>query len=40
MFGNYGKTHTYIDIVLSMVMVFGFPLFIVGMYYKGALFGR
>jgi hypothetical protein len=40
MFGNYGKLHTYTDIVLSMVMVFGFPLFIVGMYYKGSMFGR
>jgi hypothetical protein len=40
MFGNYGKLHTYTDIALSMIMVFGFPLFIVGMYYKGVLFGR
>jgi hypothetical protein len=40
MFGNYGKFHTYTDIVLSMIMIFGFPLFIMGMYHKGSLFGR
>ena len=40
MFGNYGELHTYTDIVLSMIMVIGFPLFIVAMYYKGSMFGK
>ncbi|MDD2693766.1 MAG: hypothetical protein PHY14_02440 [Candidatus Gracilibacteria bacterium] len=40
MFGNYGKTHTYIDISLSVVMILGFPLFLIGILYKGMLFGH
>ncbi len=38
MLGNYGKIHTYIDIGLSIIMIVGFPLFLVGLYYKGMLF--
>lgn len=40
MLGNYGKVHTYTDITLSMIMIFGFPLFIMGMYHKWSLFGK
>lgn len=34
MLGNYGKGHTYFDIGLSIIMVVGFPLFIIGLLYK------
>ena len=34
MFGNYGKIHTYTDIFLSIIMILGFPLFIVWILYK------
>lgn len=40
MFGNYGKIRTYFDITLSMMMIIGFPLFIVGILYKGYTFGH
>jgi hypothetical protein len=40
MFGNYGTLHTYADIVLSMIMIFGFPLFILAVVYRGLLFGN
>ena len=40
MFGNYGKIHTYTDIFLSLIMIIGFPLFIVGVLYRGMLFGH
>ena len=40
MFGNYGPTHTYIDILLSMFMIIGFPYFIVGILYKWLTFGH
>ncbi len=40
MVGNYGKLHTYTDVALSMVMIFWFPLFIMGLYHKGNLFGK
>lgn len=40
MFGNYGALHTYIDIGLSLIMVFGFPLFLMGFWYKSMLFWR
>lgn len=39
MFGNYGSTHTWIDIGLSIVLIVGFPLFLVGIIHKGILFG-
>lgn len=39
MFGNYGNIHTSLDICLSLVMIFGFPIFIIGMYHKSILFG-
>lgn len=39
MLGNYGKGHTYFDIGLSMIMVIWFPLFLIGILYKGMLFG-
>ncbi len=39
MFGNYGKLFTYTDISLSMLMILGFPLFLVGILYKGFRFG-
>lgn len=34
MYGNYGSLHTNIDISLSLVMIFGFPLFLIGILYK------
>lgn len=34
MYGNYGSIHTNIDISLSLVMIFGFPLFLIGILYK------
>lgn len=34
MFGNYGNIHTYTDIVLSMIMIFVFPLFLIAIIYK------
>jgi hypothetical protein len=40
MLWNYGKIHTYIDIGLSIMMVFGFPLFILALSYKIMLFGN
>jgi hypothetical protein len=40
MFGNYGKIHTGIDIVLSSIMIIGFPLFIIGIIYKWLMFGQ
>ena len=39
MFGNYGKIHTYTDIFLSSIMILGFPLFLVALFYKGSKFG-
>jgi len=38
MFWNYGKLHTYTDIVFSMIIIFCFPLFLIGIIYKGLLF--
>ena len=40
MIGNYGKLHTYTDVALSMVMIFGFPLFLVAFWYRSMLFGK
>jgi hypothetical protein len=40
MFGNYRETFTYIDITLSMVIITLFPLFLIGVIYKGLLFGK
>ena len=34
MFGNYGKLHTYTDISLSVIMIVGFPLFLIAVLYK------
>lgn len=34
MLGNYGKPFTYTDVSLSMLMVVGFPLFLIGVLYK------
>lgn len=39
MFGNYGKARTSLDISLSLMMIVGFPLFIIGILYKGYAFG-
>ncbi|MBP6981715.1 hypothetical protein KBB25_02990 [Candidatus Gracilibacteria bacterium] len=39
MYGNYGSIHTNIDIFLSLFMILGFPLFLVGILHKGLLFG-
>ena len=39
MVGNYGKLHTYTDVALSMVMIFGFPLFLIAFAHKSMLFG-
>lgn len=38
MFWNYGNFHTYADIIFSMIIVFCFPLFIIGITYKWLLF--
>jgi len=38
MLGNYGKIHTYTDIGLSIIMIVGFPLFLVALSYKGMRF--
>jgi hypothetical protein len=38
MLGNYGKIHTYIDVGLSIIMIVGFPLFLVALSHKGMLF--
>ena len=40
MFGNYGVAYTSFDIALSLVMVLGFPLFLVAFWYKSSLFWR
>lgn len=40
MIGNYGKLHTYTDVALSMVMIVGFPLFLIGFSYKASLFWK
>lgn len=40
MFGNYGAIHTYTDITLSLLMIIGFPLFLIGMLYKWLKFGH
>lgn len=40
MLGNYGKVRTYFDSILSGVMIIGFPLFIIGILYKGYAFGH
>jgi hypothetical protein len=40
MFGNYGDLHTYMDIVLSIVMVLIFPLFLVALFYKSYKYGK
>lgn len=34
MFGNYGKLHTYTDMTLSGIMILGFPLFLIAIFYK------
>lgn len=34
MFGNYGKLHTYTDMALSGIMILGFPLFLIALFYK------
>ena len=39
MLGNYGKIHTYTDIFLSSIMILGFPLFLLALFYKGSKFG-
>jgi membrane protease YdiL (CAAX protease family) len=33
-FGNYGNIHGYTDIILSILMIIGFPLFIVALTYR------
>ena len=38
MFWNYGNFHTYADIIFSMIIVFCFPLFLIGITYKWLLF--
>ncbi len=38
MFWNYGNLHTYTDIVSSLIIVFCFPLFLIGVTYKWLLF--
>ena len=40
MFGNYGFIHTYTDIFLSVIMILGFPLFILVLFYRGLKFGK
>jgi len=40
MVGNYGKLHTYIDVMLSIIMIVGFPLFLLGFWHKVTLFGQ
>lgn len=40
MVGNYGKLHTYIDVMLSIMMIVGFPLFLLGFWHKVTLFGQ
>jgi hypothetical protein len=40
MFGNYGNTHTYTDIILSVVMILIFPLFLVALFYKSWKYGK
>lgn len=40
MIGNYGKLHTYTDVALSMNMILGFPLFLMGFWHKSSLFGK
>ena len=38
MFWNYGKLHTSTDIIFSMIIIFCFPLFLIGIIYKWLLF--
>ncbi len=40
MLGNYREVHTYIDVSLSVIMVLGFPLFIIALVYRGWKFGK
>ncbi len=40
MVGNYGKLHTYIDVMLSIMLIVWFPLFLLGFWYKVTLFGQ
>lgn len=40
MVGNYGKLHAYLDVSLSIIMILGFPLFLMGFYHKSMLFGK
>ena len=40
MFGNYGPLHTYFDISLSAIMILGFPLFLLALFYRGLKFGK
>ena len=40
MFGNYGKIHTYTDIMLSLIMIIVFPLFIIALIYKSYKYGK
>jgi len=39
MFGNYGPWHTWIDIILSLIAIFGFPLFILAWLYRSFILG-
>jgi hypothetical protein len=40
MIGNYGYLHTGIDIALSLVTFFLFPLFLMALYHRGKVFGK
>lgn len=40
MFGNYGGLHTYVDILLSAIMIIWFPLFLVALFYKSYKYGK
>ena len=40
MLGNYGAFHTTIDILLSMLLILGFPLFLTALMYRGERFGK
>lgn len=39
MFGNYGNVHTSLDIAFSVMIILGFPLFLIALYYKSLKFG-
>ena len=40
MFWNYGPLHTYTDIGLSIIMILGFPLFLIALIHRGWTLGN